>query len=404
MSHGHHHLPEGRPFSYPSSQKAIHIAMVLLGLGLAVGGFMANSDRAWKTLLIGYMFVTYLGLGAAFTQGIQYVANAAWGVGFRRVLEAMVNILPVSFVLYIPLVLLSKGKIWGWMDEGSLDHSLHHFLESKHWYLNIPGFMTRDLVFMGLVIVVTQLWRKWSLAQDKTGDEKYTWWSLRLAAAFLVLWAPGISILGFDMLMSLDFKWFSSMFGVYTFVGCFQSTLAMLTLLTLWHRRPGGSFEGVVGKNNIHDLGKLLFGFTVFWAYIGFGQMLIIWYADLPEETTWFRDRWEFGWASVSMALIVFHFVFPFFFLMRRAVKRNPKLLAFGAFWLLCAQLFDLYWITIPTLTLQGGIGPQASIFDIGPVLAYLGVFLFLVQTVISRHKTVPSEDPRYDEFLHLHQ
>jgi hypothetical protein len=403
MSHGHH-LPEGRSFIYSRSQRILHLSLAAIGLLLAVGGFVADPARAWKTVLIGYMFVTYLGLGAAFTQGIQYISNAAWGVGFRRVNEAMVNILPISFVLYIPLVLIGHGNVWAWMDPDSLEHSLQYFLYSKHWYLNVPGFMFRDLVFIGLVIVVTQLWRRWSLAQDKTGDEKYTWWSLRLAAAFLVLWAPGISIFGFDMLMSLDFKWFSSMFGVYTFVGCFQSALAMLTLFTLWHRRPGGSFEGVVGKNNIHDLGKFLFGFTVFWAYIAFSQMLIIWYANLPEETIWFRDRWEFGWAPVSLALIVFHFVFPFFFLMRRKVKRNPKLLAFAAVWLLFAQAFDLYWLTIPTLTLNGGIGPQASLFDAGPLLAYLGVFLFVVQTAISRHKTVPSQDPRYDEFLHLHQ
>lgn len=403
MSHGHH-LPEGRPFTYGGSQRTLHLVLALAGLALAVGGFLADPARAWKTVLIGYLFVTYLGLGAAFTQGVQYVANAAWGVGFRRATEAMTSILPISFVLYIPLVLVGHGKVWAWMDPASLDHGLLHFLESKHWYLNLPGFMTRDLVFLGFVILVTQLWRKWSLAQDKTGDEKYTWWCLRLAAGFLVVWAPGISIFGFDMLMSLDFKWFSSMFGVYTFVGCFQSSLAMLTLLTLWHRRAGGAFEGVVGKNNIHDLGKLLFGFTVFWAYIGFGQMLIIWYANLPEETTWFRDRWEFGWAPVSLALIVFHFVFPFFFLMRRAVKRNPKLLAFGAAWLLVAQAFDLYWMTIPTLTLEGGIGPRLSVFDVGPLLACLGIFLFVVQSTIARHKTVPSQDPRYDEFLHLHQ
>lgn len=403
MSHGHS-LPEGRPFTYGGSQKVLHLALVVAGLGLAAVGFATDPARAWKAVLMGYMFVTYLGLGAAFTQGIQYVANAAWGVGFRRVPEAMVNILPVSFVLYIPLVLVGHGHVWAWMDPESLDHSLKHFLESKHWYLNVQGFMVRDLVFLGLVIAVTQLWRRWSLAQDRTGDEKYTWWSLRLGAAFLVLWAPGISIFGFDMLMSLDFKWFSSMFGVYTFVGCFQSALAMIALLTLWHRREGGAFDGVVGKNNIHDLGKLLFGFTVFWAYIAFGQLLIIWYADLPEETTWFRDRWDNGWAVVSMAFMVVRFVFPFFFLMRRKVKRNPKLLAFAACWILGAHFFDLYWMTIPTLTLQGGIGPGMSVSDLGPTLAYLGVFLFLVQTVVSRHKTVPSQDPRYDEFLHLHQ
>ena len=397
-------LPEGRSFGYPTSQKGLHLGLAALGVALAVGGFLVDPARAWKTVLIGYMFVTFLGLGAGFTQAIQYLANAAWGVGFRRVLESMVCILPVSFVLYFPLVLLGHGHIWAWMEPESLDHSLRHFLESKTWYLTVPGFMIRDLVFLGLMIAGTQLWRRWSLAQDRTGDEKYTVWSTRLAAGFLVLWAPGISMLSFDMLMSLDFKWFSSMFGVYGFVGCFQSALAMITLLTLWHRRKGGALEGVVGKNNIHDLGKLLFGFTVFWAYIGFSQMLIIWYADLPEETCYFRDRWEFGWAGVSLALIFIHFVFPFFFLLRRKVKRNPGLLAFAAAWILCAQLFDLYWMVIPTLNLEGGIGPMASIFDIGPVLAYLGVFLFLVQTVVSRHKTVPSQDPRYDEFLHLHQ
>jgi hypothetical protein len=206
------------------------------------------------------------------------------------------------------------------------------------------------------------------------------------------------------MLMSLDFKWFSSMFGVYTFVGCFLSALSVTTLLTLWHRRPGGALEGVAGVNNIHDLGKLMFGFTVFWAYIGFGQMLIVWYADLPDETIFFVHRWNDGWAAVSLGLIGFRFVFPFFFLLRRVVKRTPALLAFGAAWVLCAEIYDLYWLAIPTLKLEGGQGPVPALWDIGPALAGLGILLYVTHSVFSRNKTVPSQDPRYDEFLHLHQ
>lgn len=408
MSHGHNHLPEGRPFSYPGGQKGLHLALIAIGLVLTVVGFAHDAHRAWKTVLLGYMLVTLFGLGAAFVQAVQYVANAAWGVGFRRVPEAMVNILPVSLILYVPLVLIGGGNIWAWMDPESLTPAQLHFLHLKTWYLNLPGFMIRDLVFLGAITLFSQLFRKWSLAQDKDGDEKYTWKALRLGAGFLVLWAPGISMFAFDMLMSLDHAWFSSMFGVYVFVGSFQSSLAVITLFTLWHSRKDGSLEGVVGKNNIHDLGKFLFGLSIFWAYIGFGQMLIIWYANLPEETVWFKHRWGQGWTDgwtpVSLGLILVHFVIPFLYLMRRQIKRNPVTLAIGAGWLIFAQVYDLYWLIIPTLKLDGTQGPMPFIGDIGPALAYVGVFLFIVQTTISRNKTVPVQDPRYDEFVHLHQ
>jgi hypothetical protein len=401
---GHHTLPEGKAYSFGGKTKSAIVALTVLGIGLTAFGFSADHERAWKTVLIGYMLMTYIGLGAAFIQGIQYVANAAWGLGFRRIPEALVNILPVSILLYVPLVLIGRGHVWGWIDPDLLAPSLRHFLVSKAWYLNVPGFMFRDILFLSFVTLVTQLWRRWSLAQDRTADEKYTVWSTRLGAGFLVVWAVGICMFGFDMLMSLDFKWFSSMFGVYTFVGCFLSGLSATTLLTLWHRRPGGALEGVVSVNNIHDLGKLMFGFTVFWAYIGFGQMLIVWYADLPDETVFFKQRWDDGWASVSLWLIGFRFVFPFFFLLRRVVKRTPALLAFGAAWVLAAEVYDLYWIAIPTLKLEGGQGPCPSLWDIGPAFAGLGILLYVTLSVFAGNKTVPSQDPRFDEFLHHHQ
>jgi len=408
MSHGHHKLPEGRPFTYAGGQKGLHFVLIALGLALTGVGFANDPHRAWKTVLLGYMLITLFGLGAAFVQAVQYVANAAWGVGFRRVPEAMVNILPVSLLLYFPLVLVGRGHIWSWMDPSQLDEVGRHFLSIKTWYLNIPGFMLRDVLFLTFVTVASQLFRRWSLAQDKTGDEKYTWWSLRLGAAFLVVWAPGISMFGFDMLMSLYHAWFSSMFGVYVFVGSFQSSIAIITLLTLWHSRKGGSLDGVVSRNNIHDLGKFLFGLSIFWAYIGFGQLLIIWYANQPEETIWFKHRWGVGWTDgwtpVSLGLIVVHFVMPFLYLLRRKVKRNPVLLAIGAAWLVGAQMYDLYWIIIPTLKFDGTQGPCPHWGDIGPALAYAGIFLFIVQSTISRNKTVPVQDPRFDEFVHHHQ
>jgi len=405
---GHHQLPEGRPYVLTGKAKQLFAAVALAGLLLAAIGFESDAPRAWKTVVMGYMLVTYVGLGAAFILAIGHVTNAAWGVGFRRLTEAMTCILPVSIVVYFPLVLLGRGHIWAWMAPEALTPELRHFIVSKTWYLNIPGFMVRDLFFLGFVTAATQLWRRWSLAQDRTADDKYTRWSAKLAAGFLVVWAVLICMFGFDMLMSLDFRWFSSMFGIYSFVGCFLSGLSALTLLTLYHRRPGGALEGIVGVNNIHDLGKLMFGFTVFWVYIGFGQLLIIWYGGIPDETYFFKQRWDAnwytGWAAVSLGMICYRFVIPFFFLMRRKVKRNPVLLAIGAAWILSAEFYDLYWIAIPTLKLGGGQGPMPVLWDLGPALACIGVFLYVTHSVFAGNKTVPSQDPRYDEFLHHHQ
>ncbi len=278
----------------------------------------------------------------------------------------------------------------------------HHVIEeqimaSKTWYLN-HGFFAARFVFY-FVVWIFLAWRLFSLStsQDKTRDPKATVAMQRFAPGATILFALTLTFAGFDWIMSLKPDWFSTIFGVYIFSGAVVSSLAVLILVTMGLRSTG-LLRKEINTEHFHDMGKLMFGFNVFWAYIGFSQFMLIWYAGLPEETPFFHMRWDEGpWAWVSLSLVFLHFVAPFLFLISRNVKRRLPMLACGAALLVVMHAVDCYWLVMPNFAQEGF---SFHWLDIACVLGVGGVYLAAVFHRMRSTSLIPVGDPRLPRAL----
>ncbi len=387
---------EPKKFELPSNGKVILFAMMGVGLATLLAGFAIDQKRVWHAYLTNYFFFSSLAVGGLFFTAIQHATNAGWSVNIRRVSESMTAFLPVVFIG--GLVLLASGsQLYMWLDHDVVANDA--ILKGKSAYLNLGFWAVRMVLFVGLWLFFAKKIVGHSLAQDQDGDEKWTHKMVPLSIAFLLVFALSYSLFSVDLLMSLDAHWFSTIFGVYCFAGLFQSTLAFMILMTLYCRGKGW-VTGLMTTEHTHDLAKFLKGFTVFWAYIAFSQFMLIWYANLPEETIFYLHRSHGGWMEVSMALLVFKFVVPFVALMPRWAKRTPKHLIMVCLLILVMQFVDLYWLVYPNYSHEHATFP---LMGVGIFIGFLGLFLFTVTGFLAKHNLVPVRDPRIHESLSHH-
>lgn len=363
-------------------------------LGLIQEGGMAHLQHSW---LLAVVFFITLGLGGLFFVLIQYLVRAGWSVVVRRLAEHVAGSLPLMGVLLLPIVvptIFGSGQLYHWADPHELAES--HLLQEKAPYLNGWFLLIRVAIYVGVWTLLVRAFNRRSLAQDDTGDPELTKWMQMRAAPSVLAFALTLTFFAFDMLMSLSYEWFSTIFGVYLFAGSALALFATLVLLALRFERRG-ELRGIVTTEHYHDLGKLLFAFVFFWGYIAFSQFMLIWYGDIPEETVWFQQRWVGSWKHVSLLLLFGHFLLPFLGLLSRHVKRNRALLAGWAAVLLLMHLVDLYWLIMPTLSPEGvsiGIIDFACLFGVG------GLFFGGLLRRMDGRPLVPLRDPRIGESL----
>ncbi|MCB0362718.1 MAG: molybdopterin oxidoreductase, partial [Bdellovibrionales bacterium] len=321
--------------------KTIYSIFMFLGLAAFVVTLITDRERAWHAYLVGLFYFLSISLGGLFFVAIQHLTKAGWSVNIRRLVEALVAFLPYAFGLGV-LLLFGAYQLYEWLDMEMVANDA--LLSHKSAYLNLPFFLVRFVAFFGLWLLFSKVLIGRSLQQDKTGDVGLTHRILPWSVAFIPVFALSYTFFGFDTLMSLEPHWFSTIFGVYTFAGLFQSTMAVTILLILYLHRKG-LLKSVVNENHLHDLGKFLFAFTVFWAYIAFSQYMLIWYANLPEETIFYLPRVEHSWLFVSLSLLIFKFIVPFLALLPRWAKRTPAHLAAVSILILVMQYVDIYWL-----------------------------------------------------------
>ena len=324
---------------------------------------------------------------------LHFLTRAGWSVVVRRLAEHVMGTLPLFVVLFLPLA-FGFYEIYPWSDPEVVAHD--PLLAGKEPFLNPRGFLFRSAAYLVIWAVTAQWFRRRSLAQDASGDTAITKRLQTLSAPAMVLFAVTLSFASFDWIMSLDPHWYSTIFGVYVFSGCAVGILALLALLVEGLQR-GGLIEQAVTTEHRHDIGKLLFAFVVFWAYIAFSQFMLIWYGNIPEETVWFAHRWEHGWRPISIALAVGHFGVPFFYLLPRATKRNRWALTVGALWLLAMHYLDLYWLVMPAYP---GEEPLSGLVLVATFVGLGGLFLAALGVLIRRPALVPLRDPRLPESL----
>ena len=274
-------------------------------------------------------------------------------------------------------------------------------MASKTWYLTRNFFYLRALLYFFIWSFLALRMLGYSVAQDTSKDPQLTVRAQSFAPGATLLFALSLTFAAFDWIMSLEPTWFSTIFGVYYFATGVVSSYAAIILVTL-ALRNAGPLQGAVTPEHYHDLGKLMFGFLVFWAYIGFAQFMLIWYATLPEEVTWYHNRWDFGpWAKVSMAVLIGHFVVPFFWLISRNFKRNLGRLQVGAAILLVMHVVDIYWFVMPNYAL-GSNDFVFSWIDAACLLAVGGVYGAVVFFRMGKQALVPIGDPRLERSLHF--
>lgn len=393
-SSNHHHELKLNKFEAPQQLKtAIFAAMFIGFLGLAYGLFKAP-DRLWTSYLVSFFFFACLGLGGMFFISFNHVAKAGWSVSIRRIAESFTSFLPAMFIGSVILILGFK-YLYPWADPSQA----HRMTGGKALYL-APWFVTLRLVIFGIgCLLFKRILVGNSIKQDQNGDHALTHKNVGFSIGFIAFFAIFFTLFSIDLLMSLLPSWYSTIYGIYAFAGMIQSTMAVLALVIIWLRNSKW-VSGYITVEHQHDVGKYMKGFTIFWAYIAFSQFMLIWYANIPEETEFYLMRSHSGWLGVSVALLVFRFAVPFLALLPRDAKRNDMNLAAVSILVLVMQYLDLYWLVYPNFF--DGI-PQFGFLEISIFVGFAGVFMKLMTGFMTKNNLVAIKDPRMHEALNHH-
>lgn len=383
-------------FTPSSGLTMLVYAMVGLGVLGTAAGIYLNPERGWSGYLMGFFFVTCLALGGLFFVSINHLAKAGWSVSIRRMAEAMTAFVPVIFIGGL-LVVLGAKHLFSWTDP-AVTASMP-LVAAKTAYLNIPFMMLRILIFAVGMFLFRQAIVGRSVKQDTDGSEAHTHQNVAWSIAFVLFFAISFSLFSVDLLMSLLPTWYSTIFGVYTFAGLFQSSLAFLILLLLYMKNSG-FVRGYYSIEHIHDVAKYLKGFTVFWAYIAFSQFMLIWYANIPEETEFYLMRAQNGWTLISIILLLGKFVIPFLALLPRGWKRNESHLTIVCIFILCMQFLDIFWLVGPNFNENHLV---FGFYEIAPLVGFMGIFLLMMGRFLQTNNLVAVKDPRMNEALSHH-
>jgi hypothetical protein len=310
----------------------------------------------------------------------------------RRIGELLAYSLPLLAVLSLPIVLptlAGNSSLFPWVSDELMRSS--HVLELKRPYLNVGFFTVRWLVYFGFWGALAWYLITQSVQHDESGDEGRLARLKALSAPAMIVFALTTTFAAIDFLMTLDPMWFSTIFGVYYFAGCVIAVHCTMSLGLMFLQSQGRLTKSVT-VHHFHDLGKMTFAFTIFWAYIAFSQFMLIWYANIPEETLWYHHRIQGSWMTVGIVLVVGHFFLPFLGLLSRHVKRHRGGLAFWSIWLLAIHYVDLYYLIMPQLHPEG---VRVHVLDVVCLLGLVSVFIAYVAYQARSKNLMPIRDPR---------
>jgi hypothetical protein len=424
-------------------------AVAVVGVAGSIFAAVTDHERFAFSYLFAYIAFLTIAFGGVFFGLLQWLTSAGWSVTIRRLTEYLHRPLSLGLfiILFIPVALNLK-QLYPWTADHSAghgeagehgeahgeghgeshggehadhvdlgtpatdvgriiginehaEHELHgKTLAKKAAYLNLPFFSIRAVIyFLSWLLISWKLFSN-STKQDVTGDPELTKSSARVAPVFLAIFALTTTFAAFDWLMSLEPSWISTIFGVNFFAQSIVSMFAVTILVSL-SLRAQGHYKGALSVEHFHDLGKLQFGFLIFWAYVNFSQFMLIWYASIPEETTYYHKRWSQGgdgWKAVSMAILFGHFIVPFFIILSRNAKRALSPLAVGCSLILLFHFVMVYWLVMPYY----GQGLAPSLADLACLMAVGGIYFTAVLYTMTKHPLIPIKDPRLARSLHF--
>ena len=384
------------------------MGVLLLAIALIWGALIGDDFRRFfHSYLVSFAYYLSFALGALFFVVLQHLVGAKWSVTVRRTAEVLTRTFPLLFVLsaviWLPM-LLGNDRLYLWSNLDAMQHD--HLLHQKEAYLNVPFFVARLFLYFGIWIGVSNYFYRKSIEQDESGDPALSRRMRAASAPAMIAFAFTCAFTGFDLLMSTEPHWFSTMFGVYYFAGCAISIMALLALISMMIQRSGRMTRSVTVEH-YHDLGKLLFAFVFFWAYVAFSQFMLIWAANMPEETGYFWHRWFVpegldvpmwkSWRVVTLGLIFFHWLVPFVLLMSRHTKRRLQALAAFSVWMLVWHWVDIYWQVMPAYN------SHELVFSPLDVLIAVGMGSLVAASVVhalTKVNLIPIGDPNLSESL----
>ena len=359
-------------------------------------------QRLFANLWINNVYFTGIAIIGVFFVAFQYAAQAGWSAGLKRVPEAFGAWLPYAGGLMLLVFLLGNHSLFHWTHDYLYDESDPRYdaiIDGKSAYLNIPFYLIRMVAYFGLWFWMWRLIRRESLAEDLNGGTQHFHKMVKYSTIFIAIFAVTSSTSAWDWVLSIDTHWFSTMFGWYVFASWFVAGLAAITLMVVRLRENGYLMN--IGSEHLHDLGKFVFAFSIFWAYIWLGQFLLIYYANIPEESVYFVERMSSSYyAPIFYMILGLNFLLPFLALMTRDSKRLIIFLKVVCYIVLVGHWFDFYLMITPgTLWENGGFG----LLEVGTTLVYLAAFLFVVLGSLAKVPLVAKNHPMLQESIHHH-
>jgi hypothetical protein len=432
-------IPDGNIWASAWKMAAV---VAVIGIAVAAAGFSMQSERFGFSYLYGFITVFTLWLGSVFFVLIQHLTGAGWSVSVRRAAEFFVSGVVVLPFLFLPL-LTQLDKLYPWWSAdhsgvaeaqehggheahggedahhaagaerghharvpGVVDHHAPHeelekaLIAGKGPFLNHSFFYIRAIIYFLIWLWIGSRLFGYSVAQDRSGDKQLTVKLAGFAAPATFLYALSLTFAAFDWVMSLEPGWYSTMFGVRFFATGAVTSFALIIAVTLGWKRAG-LIGDEINTEHYHDLGKLMFGFLVFWAYVSFSEFMLIWYAAIPEETVYFHRRWDDqSWRALSMAVVGLKFIVPFYLIISRNAKRNAGLIGFGALWLLAMHPIEIYYAVMPYYRPFTPIQWSGLWLEVGCVMATVGVYLTYVFRKMRNHSLIAVGDPRLSRAL----
>jgi len=398
------------PERYQAPAEIVRLKTLALGVGgvaLAIWavGLYFNTEQALRSWLLGFLFWGGIGIGSLGVLMLQYLTGGAWGVVIRRAAEAATRTLPLVFLMFIPLAIgVYTHSFYEWTHLPPTDHVMVQrgiFMTPSMWIL-------RGVVFIGIFYLIARVLNNWSLQQDSAGSVEESRLLLEKMSRFsgpsMVVFCIIVTFAVVDWVMTLDPHWFSTIWGLLYVVGWALGTFCFMIAL-MAYLIDLAPMNSVLGKRHFHDLGKLMLALVMVWAYFNFSQFLIIWSGNIPEETSFMLVRMKGGWGYIGVALILFHFAFPFLILLQQDFKRRARWISGLAIFVLFMRLLDMFWQIGPTLRVDPNttIAPGAFHVDwldfVAPI-AVGGIWLWWFFDELTKRPIVPAKDPYFEEAI----
>lgn len=403
---GTHNINFSEQFEFTGKVKTLSIVGIVIGIAAVLFGFLAGDkvmhERTFANLLLMAYYFACVCMSGTFFLAVQYVAQAGWSASILRVPQAMAKTLPIAAVILIVVIsagLYTHNLYHHWHADGLTDPNSPNYdslIAGKSVFLNVPFFLGRQVVFLGIYSIFSIMFVKFSYNEDLAGGLNSYRKSFKNACIFLVIYGFTTPIFAFDTIMSLEAHWFSTMFGWYNFAAMWVSSLATIAIIIILLRRAG--YMQWVNNSHLHNLGQFIFGFSIFWTYVWFAQFLLIYYANMPEETVYFYKRFEYYkfWFFLNLAM---NFLAPVLLLMDRDNKRTDAKLLFVAIVVLLGHWVDYYQMIMPGAVEEGHNG--FGIVEIGTAIGFVGLFTFTVLTSLSKKPLIAKNHPLLQESLH---